>query len=71
MSPTLSMNDEHLEEVHLHKHLGVTIMNNLKWNEHIENLTESQPLFICTQCLKYKLDHNTIEKKYFALTQSR
>ena len=61
------MNDENLEEVQLHKHLGVTFTKNLNWDEHIETLTVKANHCLDTlNVLEYKLDCNTLGKLYFA-----
>ena len=40
-SDPVMMNGNIVEEVALHKHLGVTISRDLNWREHIENVSTS------------------------------
>ena len=68
--PTLSMNNEKLEEVQSYK--GVTFTKTLNWDEHIENLmVKSNHCLDVLNALKYKSDRNTLEKLYFAFIQSK
>ena len=70
--PPLSMDNTVLKEVKSHKHLGVTISNDLSWKEHIESISVS-----ASQCLdvlnalKYKLDRATLERLYFSFVRSK
>ena len=63
--PDLVFDNTHLIEVSSHKHLGLTIQNDLKWNIHIDNIcsTANKRLDILTY-LKYKLDRRTLERMY-------
>ncbi len=66
--PPLTMNGKNLEEVQSFKHLGVTITNNLNWDEHIENLTvKANQCLDVLNALKYRLDWNTIRKTIFCI----
>ena len=56
--PSLSMNDETLEEIQSYKHFTET----LNWDEHIENLTvKVSHCLDVLNVLKFKLDFNTLE----------
>ena len=70
--PALVMDNTVLKEVHSHKHLGLTISNDLSWKEHIENITvsASQCLDVLNAC-KYKLDKETLERLYFTFVRSK
>ena len=66
------MNDENLEEVQPYKHLGVTFTKTLNWNEHIGNLTvKANRCLDVLNALKYKLNCNTLENRYFAFIRSK
>ena len=72
VSPPILMNGTRVNEVQSHKHLGVTISNNLTWNDHIEEMviTAGKSLDILN-ALKYKLDRVTLERLYFAFVRSK
>ena len=63
----LMMNGAPLQETKTHKHLGININYNLKWNEHILEVIKKagKKLDILTG-LKYKLDRSTLERLYVA-----
>ena len=45
-----------------HKHLGITLQNNCKWDEHISNLSSKVSMLInCLHHLKYKLSKKAPE----------
>ena len=51
-----------LEEKPRHKHLGITLQNNSKWDEHISNLSSKVSILInCLRHLKYKLGREALE----------
>ena len=61
--PPLRMNYENLEEVQLYKQLGITFTKTLNSDEHIENLmVKANHCMDVLNALKYKLEHNTVEK---------
>ena len=69
--PPLVMNGAVLQEVKSHKHLGVTLSDNLSWNAHVEDLViNAGKCLDVLNALKYKLDRSTLEKLYFAFIRS-
>ena len=45
-----------------HKHLGMTLQNNCKWDEHIKNITSEVNLLIsCLRSNRYRLDRKALE----------
>jgi hypothetical protein len=64
--PQLLFGGQTLKEVSSHKHLGLTLTENLTWNEHIDNIAVSaNKLLDILNAYKYKLDRKTLEKIYF------
>ena len=54
-----------LEEKPHHKHLEITVQNNCKWDEHINNLSSKVSMLInCLHHLKYKLGRKVLETMY-------
>ena len=54
MHPDLSLNDTKLTGVNNHKHLGLTISNNMSWSSHINEIlakAEKRLLIIQTKYL--------------------
>ena len=61
----LIFNSETLEETDSHKHLGVTLQNNCKWNCHISNiLSKCRILIACLRSFKYRLSRKSLETMY-------
>ena len=70
--PDLIMNNIKLKEVESHKHLGVTLANDLTWGEHITNIAISANKQLDVfNVFKYKLDRCSLEKLYFAYVSSK
>ena len=63
--PPLVFDGTILEEISKHKHLGLTLQDDLKWNTHIDNIcvTANKRLDILLH-LKYKLDRKCLEIMY-------
>ena len=58
----LKFDDITLQDTAHHKHLGIILQNNCKWNEHIRGIASKVSLLIC--CLrsyKYRLTRKTLE----------
>ena len=54
-----------LEDKPHHKHLGITLQNNCKWDEHISNISSKINMFInCLRHFKYKLGRKAPEIMY-------
>ncbi|KAK3097835.1 hypothetical protein FSP39_013615 [Pinctada imbricata] len=64
--PSLYMNDELINEVEQHKHLGITFTHNLNWDIHIDEIVNkaSKKLNMLRK-LKLNLDRLTLQKIYF------
>jgi ribonuclease P/MRP protein subunit RPP40 len=63
----LEMDGVNLVEVCSHKHLGVTLQDNLRWDTHIgEIANKASKRTNILSTLKFKLDRETLEKMYFA-----
>ena len=54
-----------LEDKPHHKHLGITLQNNCKWDEHISNISSKVNMLInCLRHFKYKLGRKALEIMY-------
>ena len=54
-----------LDEKPHHKHLGITLQNNCKWDEQVSNLSSKVSMLInCFSHLKYKLGRKALETMY-------
>ena len=63
--PLLTFGQSILHDVPHHKHLGVTIQNNCKWDTHIKNIASKANLLIsCLRCYKYKLSRRALNTMY-------
>eukprot|EP00745_Piridium_sociabile_P003127 TRINITY_DN11889_c0_g1_i7.p1 TRINITY_DN11889_c0_g1~~TRINITY_DN11889_c0_g1_i7.p1 ORF type:complete len:377 (-),score=26.29 TRINITY_DN11889_c0_g1_i7:46-1176(-) len=63
--PQLFFCQNSLEEKAYHKHLGITIQSNCKWDQHINSIaTKVKLLLNCLQSLKYKLSRKALERMY-------
>ena len=60
-----SLNNENIPVVTSHKHLGVTLSADAKWNKHVDNITTSISKHLnVLRKLKYKLNRQNLEKLY-------
>ena len=60
--PTVYLNNTPIKEVKFHKHLGITLAHNLRWNKHIEILSTScYKKLDLMKGLKFKLDRKSLE----------
>ena len=65
--PTLNMGGAQVQEVEMHKHLGVTLSKNCLWHDHISSITQKAWKRIDTlRSLKYKIDRLSLQKLYFS-----
>ena len=63
--PELIIDGNPLNVVNSHKHLGVTLMSNGKWSEHIERICKSAYKQVnVLRKLKYTLSRATLNKIY-------
>ena len=63
--PNLIFGQSFLQDVPYHKHLGIIIQNNCKWDEHIKSIINKAHLLLC--CLrtyKYRLSRKALENMY-------
>ena len=61
----LVFNDLLLTETPSHKHLGLTLQSNGKWDEHITSIaSKANTLISCLKNLKYKLNRKALETMY-------
>ena len=63
--PNLIFGQGILQEVPYHKHLGITIQKNYKWDEHVKRIVNKVNLHLC--CLRsytYKLSRKALETMY-------
>ena len=64
--PDLRMDNNIIQEVNSHKHLGLTFSNDGTWHEHISNITSKAWTRInVMRKLKFKLDRRALEIIYF------
>ena len=61
----LSFDNDILSETTSHKHLGVILQNDCKWNSHIESIVAKiRPLIACLRSYKYIFSRKTLEILY-------
>ena len=66
-SQTLAFSNVVLEEKPRHKHLGIALQNNCKWDEHIRNLSSKVSMLInCLRHFKHKLSRKANETMYYS-----
>ncbi len=64
--PPLLMNNNVIQQVDTHKHLGVTFTNNAKWHPHISSIiTRSWQRIGMLRALKFTINRVSLEKAYF------
>ena len=65
LNPPLSMNNVHIENVVSHKHLGVTLTQNLSWGVHIDDIaSKAMQRLNIIQSFKFKLARRDLERFY-------
>lgn len=63
--PSIYFGESEITEVDAHKHLGITINNNLTWGDHVQDIiTKAGKRLDILAFLKYRLDRNTLEVIY-------
>ena len=65
LSHQLRFKNTLLIEKYSHKHLGLTLQSNLKWDEHIASLSSKVNMLIsCLKTFKYSLNRKSLETMY-------
>jgi hypothetical protein len=65
--PKLELNGETITEVKHHKHLGIILSHNLRWNAHIDQLVnKGTKLNNMMKAFKFKLDRRSLEIIYMS-----
>ena len=63
--PPLYLSGTQLKEVQSHKHLGITLTNDLSWSNHISSVvTKASQRLAIMKRLKYTLHRSTLERLY-------
>ena len=61
----LTFDGSQLQPTNLHKHLGLIIQDNCKWDSHINSLiSKCRPLVSCLKSFKYRLSRKSLETMY-------
>ena len=61
----LEFEDVILEDTDSHKHLGVTLQNNCKWDLHVQSIiSKCRVLISCLRSFKYRLSRKSLEIMY-------
>ena len=70
--PDIVFNNTVLPEIKEHKHLGLTLSQNLSWSAHISTVLQSAaPMADVLKKLKYRVDKETLEKVYFSFIRPK
>lgn len=64
-APDIYFQNTHLNFVHSHKHLGVTLSDGT-WHQHISNITSSSRILGTMRMLKFKLKRKTFNQIYIS-----
>ena len=68
----IQFNNEALENVKNHKHLGLMLSSDLSWTSHVQSLIQNvSPLVDVLKSLKYDLDRKTLETTYFSFIRPK
>lgn len=63
--PDLIFCNSVLQSVDTHKHLGITLANNLKWDTHIHQIcSKAKQIINMMKAVKYKIDRKSLETLY-------
>ena len=61
----LSFASTPLEPMSQHKHLGIVLQNNFKWDSQVKQIIDKvTPLILCLKSFKYRLSRKTLETLY-------
>ena len=61
----LSFPGANLESISVHKHLGLTLSSDLKWNNHVDDINARADKRLCQlEALRFKLNRKTLENIY-------
>jgi len=70
--PPLMFNNQPLDQIKSHKHLGLTLSDNLTWSAHIKNLVDKvSPMADVLKKLKYQIDRKSLETIYFTFIRPK
>ena len=70
--PDILFDNNILQETTTHKHLGLTLSNNLSWSCHINSVIKSvSPMVDVLKKLKYSLDKDSLERIYFSFIRPK
>ena len=65
--PSIKFQGHSLENVTQHKHLGITLRSDLRWSDHISEITiKANKMINIMKSLKFILDRNTLETIYIS-----
>ena len=68
--PPILFQDHTLQDVSHHKHLGITLRSDLRWTDHIHEITnKSLKLVNIMKSLKFILDRQSLETIYFSFVR--
>jgi hypothetical protein len=68
--PPLILNGVEVDSVRSHKHLGVTLKDDLKWDKHVDDMTtKAKKRLAIMSGLKFKLDRKSLETMYQAFVR--
>jgi hypothetical protein len=68
--PPIILNGVTVDQVKSHKHLGVTLKDDLKWDKHVEDMTNKAKKRLAVMSgLKFKLDRRSLETMYCAFVR--
>ena len=60
-----TLDDQNIPIVKKHKHLGITLSDDAKWNDHVDSLLQSISKHVSVlRKLQYKINRNNLEKLY-------
>ena len=70
--PPLYFNNTELKDVAEHKHLGLTLTDNLSWSAHVKGIVQSaSKMCDVLKQFKYKVDRQSLEAMYFTFIRPK
>jgi hypothetical protein len=68
--PPIYLNGVEIKAVKSHKHLGITLKDDLKWDKHVEEMAnKAKKRLAVMKALKFKLDRKSLETMYTAFVR--